>query len=102
MALPGLERNTVVTYREAQTADAEGNVVGTLMPVLDTKGTYGSPSRRDREIATQQGQRLDAVVAMVTADVQPGDFMDVMAKRWKVNGVVDVRTHLRVFLERYE
>jgi hypothetical protein len=100
MALPGLGRNSVTVYRQASTTDAEGNAVGTLTEHLATKGTYGSPSRRDREIAAQQGQQLDAVVAMEAADVRPGDVVEVMSQRWTVNGVVNVRTHQRVFLRR--
>lgn len=102
MALPGLSRDTVVVRRPAATSDGEGNAVGVLATVLTTRGTWGTPSYGDRQVAAQSGQQIDAVVAMATADVRPGDRMTVRSKDYEVTAVGDTRLHMRCFLRRVE
>lgn len=100
MPLPGLARDAVIISRAATTADTEGNPVGTLTAHLTTRGTWGTPSYRDEQLAGASGEIVDATVAMLTADVVAGDQCDVRGRRYRVVAVADARTHMRLLLRR--
>jgi len=102
MALPGLTRDAIAVSRPGTTVDAEGNAIQALAEHLTTRGTWGSPSFADLQLAGRRGQQVDAVVAMPTADITLGDFVDVRGRLYEVVAVADTRTHMRLFLRMAE
>lgn len=103
MSLPGLARDLAVIKRPAGTADSEGNPTGALSTIYNGFGTYGTPSERDRLVASNRGQIVDAVLAIeTTTTFRPGDVVTVRSYDWVVVGTMDVRTHTRLFLQRAE
>lgn len=99
MTLPGLGLDTVtVTRGSSFAADAEGNPTFAQSTIFTGRGTWGSPRTIDQQTAAQRGQQLDAVVAMPTADVQPGDELTVRGLEYVVVDVRPLRTHMRVFV----
>lgn len=98
--LPGLSDDVVVVRRADTGTDAEGNPDGTLTTILTTPGTWGTPTYRDRTVAAQSGQEVDAVVALATPAVALalGDVVVVRDRTYRLAGIGDTRFHTRLFL----
>lgn len=103
MTLPGLDMHEVTIEERADTVDSEGTPTGTWSQVWAGRGTWGSPTTRDIERAAQQGQVLDAVLALPSnATANLGDRANVRGSAWRIVGVMDVRIHKRLMLQRSE
>lgn len=96
----GLVRDAVVVSRPVAPAGADryGRPVSAVAVVYEGRGTWGSPSARDREFLTKMGQVVDASVALTWGEARKGDLVVVRANRWRVEAVIDVRTHWRLML----
>ena len=95
VALPGLDRDSVVVKRPGAAVDAEGNPTEALTTIGTITGTWGSPTYRDIARAQQHGQVIDAVVASHSATPQLGDVLVVRSKTYRVETVADTRFHNR-------
>ena len=100
MTLPGLARDAVIIDRPGGggTPDRYGRGGATLSRVFDGRATWGSPSARDREFAAKMGQVIDGVVAGAVGVARKGDVVTTRATTWRVEAVMDVRTHWRLLL----
>lgn len=97
----GLSRDAITIARAASTVDADGDISGGLSAVLATRGTFGSPSYTDRQLAAQRGQSVEAVVALTSSAgnlVKDGDRLTVRGKTYVVVTVADVMHHFRLHL----
>jgi hypothetical protein len=97
-----LSRDPFMLKRPHGGVDDEGSPRADLTTVGSYRGTWGSPSSRDLDIAARAGQVVDAVCAGAFP-ARLGDHLEgLRGSDWVVMMIRPLVTHQRVFLRRLD